>query len=379
MTVLQQKQPTAVPPFTVADLKKAIPKHCFERSLLKSTGYLVANLVVAASLFLLALFVLDNPRVPFWVNTLVLWPAYCFVQGCVCTGVWVIAHECGHGAFSPYNAVNNIVGLVLHSALMVPFFSWKYSHRRHHSNTGSLEKDEVFVPPTRKDGSISELEYLWLQSPGGVFIHIFLTLTVGWPLYLLFNMTGRPYPRAADHFRPTSPIFNNSERTQVAMSDVGLVVVALLLWKLGTIYGALTVAKFYVGPLLVVNAWLVIITLLQHTHLELPHYSAGEWDWLRGALATVDRDYGILNIVFHHIGDTHVAHHLFSTMPHYHALEATEAIKKVLGRYYVADNTPIAKALWKTMEDCHYVTADQDNGKIFWFADLYRVAKMKKS
>lgn len=29
--------------------------------------------------------------------------------------------------------------------------------------------------------------------------------------------------------------------------------------------------------------------------------------------------------------DTHVAHHLFSYMPHYHAEEATEAIKKVRG------------------------------------------------
>ncbi|KAJ7015712.1 hypothetical protein NC653_004878 [Populus alba x Populus x berolinensis] len=40
-------------------------------------------------------------------------------------GVWVIAHECGHHAFSDYH------------------------HRRHHSNTGSLERDEVFVPKTK--------------------------------------------------------------------------------------------------------------------------------------------------------------------------------------------------------------------------------------
>ena len=53
---------------------------------------------------------------------------------------------------------------------------------------------------------------------------------------------------------------------------------------------------------------------------ELPHYTDDEWDWLRGALATVDRDYGwLLNSLHHHIADTHVAHHLFSSMPHYHA------------------------------------------------------------
>jgi hypothetical protein len=35
------------------------------------------------------------------------------------------------------------VGLVVHSCLLVPYYSWKHSHRRHHSNTGSLAKDEV--------------------------------------------------------------------------------------------------------------------------------------------------------------------------------------------------------------------------------------------
>lgn len=29
--------------------------------------------------------------------------------------------------------------------------------------------------------------------------------------------------------------------------------------------------------------------------------------------------YGILDVFFHRIADTHVAHHLFSQIPHYHA------------------------------------------------------------
>jgi fatty acid desaturase len=50
------------------------------------------------------------------------------------------------------------------------------------------------------------------------------------------------------------------------------------------------------------------------------------------ALASTCRSYGwFLDQVFHHIADTHVAHHLFSYMPHYHAVEATAAIRKVLG------------------------------------------------
>ncbi|MFZ8398872.1 fatty acid desaturase, partial [Staphylococcus aureus] len=55
---------------------------------------------------------------------------YGFVQGCFLTGIWVIAHECGHHAFSDYQWLDDIVGLILHSSLLVPYFSWKYSHRR---------------------------------------------------------------------------------------------------------------------------------------------------------------------------------------------------------------------------------------------------------
>lgn len=33
-------------------------------------------------------------------------------------GVWVIAHECGHQAFSESKQLNNAVGWVLHSAFV---------------------------------------------------------------------------------------------------------------------------------------------------------------------------------------------------------------------------------------------------------------------
>jgi len=44
---------------------------------------------------------------------------------CVVTaGVWVIAHECGHQAFSNSQLINDTVGFILHSCLLVPYFSW---------------------------------------------------------------------------------------------------------------------------------------------------------------------------------------------------------------------------------------------------------------
>merc|ERR1719310_2489431 len=58
--------------------------------------------------------------------------AYAFVTGTAATGCWVAAHECGHGAFSDNKTVQDTVGYILHSLLLVPYFSWQRSHAVHH-------------------------------------------------------------------------------------------------------------------------------------------------------------------------------------------------------------------------------------------------------
>ena len=123
----------------------------------------------------------------------------------------------------------------------------------------------------------------------------------------------------------------------------------------------MTVAKYYLLPEMIVNLNLVLITYLQHTDVYMPHFRNKEWNWLRGALCTVDRTYGKFGIydrVLHHITDTHVCHHLFSTMPFYHALEATPHIKRVLGKYYMQDNTPIYHAVYRAYANCLFVEKD---------------------
>lgn len=357
--------PHSKPPFTLGEVKKAIPPHCFKRSVVRSFSYVVYDLIIASLLYYVATNYFQHLPQP---HSYLAWAIYGFIQGCILTGVWVIAHECGHHAFSDYQWLDDTVGLILHSCLLVPYFSWKYSHRRHHSNTGSLDRDEVFVPK-QKSGLSWYAKYL--DNPVGRLFTITITLTLGWPLYLAFNVSGRSYDRFACHFDPYGPIYSNRERLQIFISDAGVLAVSYGLYRLVLAKGLAWVLCVYGGPLLVVNAFLVMITYLQHTHPSLPHYDSSEWDWFRGALATVDRSYGILNKVFHNITDTHVAHHLFSTMPHYNAMEATKAIKPILGDYYQFDGTPVYKALWREAKECIYVEPDENDKKgVFWYKKL---------
>ena len=83
-------------------------------------------------------------------DSLLLWTMYAIVQGTVWTGLWVIAHECGHGAFSEYQIINDTVGFILHSALLVPYFAWQKTHATHHARCNHLLDGETHVPSIRR-------------------------------------------------------------------------------------------------------------------------------------------------------------------------------------------------------------------------------------
>jgi len=273
------------------------------------------------------------------------------------TGVWVLAHDCGHQSFTESKHVNNSVGLVLHSLLLVPYHSWRISHSQHHKGTSHMGKDSVFVPATRSFDGTDKEEFSLNVSPLVNFFQICVMVFLGWPGYLLFNIASQKYDRFANHFSPNSPIFKPEQYREIVISDLGLLcAVSIFAWFSYT-YSFASFVCYYGMPYIWTNFWLILITYLQHTDLKIPHYRGDQWTFIRGALATVDRDYGILNRVFHHIGDTHVCHHLFSTMPHYHAQEATEHLKKALGHYYLFDNTAIATSLWKSWKSCQFVDA----------------------
>ncbi|KAK1386688.1 Oleate desaturase [Heracleum sosnowskyi] len=359
------RAPHEKPNFTLRDLKKAIPPHCFERSLLHSLAYLIVDFIANYLMY----FVASNyfHLLPYKLAYLA-WPVYGFCQGCVMYGLWVIGHECGHHGFSDYQWVDDAIGLFTHSLILCPYYAFKITHRRHHANTSNLDREEAYVPQTKPDPN----SWYWgIYGTSGRIGVLLFKVTLGWPSYLLFNMAGRGYNKFANHFYPYSPMYSARERIEILISNAGILAMLYALYLLTVAKGLSHTLLAYGIPLLVHNAFLVIVTCFQHTHPSLPRYDSSEWDWFRGALSTVDRDYGILNHVFHHVTDSHVVHHLLSTIPHYHSLEATEAIKPILGDYYQYDPTPWYKAMWREIRACLYVVPDEDekNKGVYWFSN----------
>jgi omega-6 fatty acid desaturase (delta-12 desaturase) len=388
-----------LPDFTINDIRNAIPKHCFERSGLRGLGYVFRDIASLAATF----YIFNNYVTPEYIPSTparaVLWAIYTFVQGLFATGLWVLAHECGHQSFSTSKILNDTVGWICHSALLVPYFSWKISHGKHHKATGNMGRDMVHVPKSREVFAsrigrfIHELHELTEETPIATAVHLVGQQLVGWPLYVFTNATGhnnherQPEGRGkgkkngfftgVNHFSPYSPLYEAKDAKLVLLSDLGLAIAIGVLVFVGRKYGFANLAVWYLIPYLWVNHWLgkldkpprlcdllliekVAITYLQHTDPTLPHYTEESWNYVRGAAATIDREFGFIGRhLLHGIIETHVLHHYVSTIPFYNADEASAAIKLVMGRHYRSnvEGGPLGflKCLWRSSRWCQWV------------------------
>ncbi|KAI5988995.1 fatty acid desaturase-domain-containing protein [Pisolithus albus] len=411
VTTVKQNE-VIIPDLTIKDLLSSIPSHCFKRSALRSSTYIVWDCFMLGVIYKVANY-LDALITPEYLSLpnaslypalrFSVWALYGFWAGLFSTGLWVVAHECGHQAFSESKFINNSVGWVLHSALGVPYHSWRISHAKHHASTGHMTQDQVFVPktrsqlglptfdPTKEDitgSSVSDevKRELWGalgDSPLGALLGSASYLLGGWPAYLIRNASGQKrYPAGTNHFNPKAVIFAPHQYDAIVLSDIGI-----LLW-LGAVaaaintYGFMTVFRLYLVPYLWTNHWLVLITFLQHTDPLLPHYRAPEFNFVRGALATLDRsllgDCGSIMAwigahATHGISETHVLHHVCSKIPHYNAWEASAALRKRLEQAgLVLQGAPGGwREVYRVFKECKFV---EDDGNVIFYKNAYGLA-----
>lgn len=365
-----------VPDYSIKDILNAIPKHCYNRSLPLSLYYVFRDIaIVAASAYIAHNYV---PLLPNQYLRFFAYAGYCYWQGLVSTGLWVLAHECGHQAFSDYGVVNDFVGWVLHSYLLVPYFSWKYSHSMHHKSTGNLSRDMVFVPKTKEEfltrNNAKSLDDILEDSPIYTLYSLIVQQLFGWLAYITTNVTGQrlhdiPAFRK-NHFNPNSVLYDKKAYWYILLSDLGIGIQLFLVYTAYNKFGGFNVLIHWFIPYIFVNHWLVFITFLQHSDPKLPHYEADQWNFARGAATTIDREFGFVGQhLFHDIIETHVLHHYVSRIPFYNARDATKAIKEVMGDHYRYDGSSMWKALWDCSRACQFVD-DEDVDGVMMFRNV---------
>lgn len=352
---------SAPPPFTIQDLRNAIPAQCWKKSILRSYSFVLLDVVVVAGLAYLA-----SQYATWWS-----WPLYWFAQGTMFWAIFVLGHDCGHGSFSDSRTLNDLTGHLLHSFILVPYHGWRISHKKHHGNHGHIDNDESWHPLTKSTWD----NLHWQTKLGRSTWPVSL---LSYPFYLIWGSPGRQH----SHYHPHSDLFSKHQRGMVIESDVFLAIMYSSLMAAMYCLGAGTVARLYWAPYVVFVVWLDTVTYLHHhgpheASEKVPWYRGKEWSYLRGGLTTLDRDYGVFNKIHHDIG-THVVHHLFPQIPHYNLEEATEALKPMLGPYYrVPEKSPgplplhLVPIVARSLQQDQYVA---DKGDVVFYSNAQEEA-----
>jgi len=380
-------KPFVPPTVTLKEVHDAVPKHLLRKSPRLSTYYCVRDVACCVAIFYYGFSIERilasdfNGFVPLsaaWhvhAARTALWLVYWWFQGLSFASFFCIAHELGHQTLFDNRYVNDILGYFYHAFIMAPFFAWKASHNAHHKTVASIERDENYVPYERNEYPLppkekaSTADYLEMldETPILTVARMLVMQGAGWWLYMTTNVMGsKRYPKGTNHLSPYSPLFRPDQRLGIFLSDIGLLGMAWLLYRLANMYGAKAVLMYYFIPYVLCNHWIVMLTYLHHSDPTIPHYRKDEWSWVRGAVATVDRPLlGWAGRFFlHNVSHDHVAHHFFSYAPFYNQPEITKCVRKVLKDHYNFDSTNTFYALYRSFTQCVYV--DDDESIVFY-------------
>ncbi|WP_284314574.1 fatty acid desaturase [Labrys miyagiensis] len=94
--------------------------------------------------------------VGYWLSLLLTVPASCFLMR-----LFMIQHDCGHGAFFRSRSTNDWVGRVLGVVTLTPYAFWRRTHAIHHAGVGNLEQRGIGDIDTRTVN-----EYLAMPAAG---------------------------------------------------------------------------------------------------------------------------------------------------------------------------------------------------------------------
>ncbi|KAH0581133.1 hypothetical protein H2248_012260 [Termitomyces sp. 'cryptogamus'] len=229
---------TFTPPnISMKDIRAAVRPELFERSTVKSLYYIARHLFFTFGFYCIATHISNIARfttnVPVMQQLVrgVLWILYWGWQGVAFAGIWCLGHEAGHGALSAYSWVNTVIGIVLHTSVLTPYFAWRMTHQTHHKSTNNIERDETYIPPTRQDFQLPDgkvavrMDYTEIleETPAFTLFKLFIRQFFGFQLYLIHNRKGNPrYPPGTSHYMPSSKLFKPEQRKFIIVSNIAI-------------------------------------------------------------------------------------------------------------------------------------------------------------
>lgn len=237
--------------------------------------------------------------VSYWLTLLLALPAGVFL-----VRLFLIQHDCGHGAFFNKRTTNDWVGRVLGVLTLTPYDVWKRSHAIHHAHSGDLDHrgiGDIDTLTVSEYKALSPMRRFYYR----LYRHPLVMFGVG-PAYVFLLQQRLPFGQMQDGWRP----WVSAMGTNIGIAALFLVMVYLV--------GA--------GPFLMVHLPVVLLGAsigvwlfyIQH-QFEDTYWAQGE-EWSQHDAALYGSSYYELpkplswltaNIGIHHV------HHLYARIPFY--------------------------------------------------------------
>lgn len=280
---------------TPSDLSRTLLRYCqpSARRAVFETGVTVVPL---AALWILMWLSLD---VGYWLTLLLAVPAGGFL-----VRLFIIQHDCGHGAFFRQRVANLWMGRVLGIFTMTPFDYWKRNHAIHHATSSNLDRrgigdiDLLTVEEYRSKSRLGRTLYRCYRSVPVMFV-------IG-PAFLFLLKQRLPFYQMRDGWRPWIS-------TMATNAAIGLMVAGMV-WLVGLVPFLMVHL-----PIMVIAAstgvWLFYV---QHQFEDVAWARTGNWSHHQAAMAGSSHyDLpGFLRWISGNIGIHHI-HHLNSRIPYY--------------------------------------------------------------
>ena len=226
--------------------------------------------------------------------------------------LFIIQHDCGHGAMFSSRRANNWIGRMLGALTMTPYDMWKHSHALHHASSGHLDKrgiGDITTLTVREYLALGRVRRLLYRA----YRHPVVMFGVG-PAYHFILQQRLPVGAMSSGLMPWA---------STMLTNAGILALsALLVWYLGwERFVALHLPVVWLGAS--IGVWLFYV---QHQFEETSWERDPDWTHASSALdgsSYYDLPRPLMwitgNIGIHHI------HHLCSRIPFYRLTEALQA------------------------------------------------------
>lgn len=248
--------------------------------------------------------------------------------------LFIIFHDCGHGAFFKSKLTNDIVGNILGILTFTPYARWHHAHLIHHRTAGNLDKrgvGDVWTLTVEEYNNLSRNKRRFYR----IYRNPFIMFGLGAGLvFLVMN-------------RFTRRGFSRKERISVFITNIGL---ALLATGISLLIGFKSYLLIQLPVMYFAATAGVFLFYVQHQYPDVHWYRDEEWDYSTVAIngASYLKLPRILqwfsgNIGFHHI------HHLSSKIPNYKLEQChkeNEAFHRVIPVTFVSSMKSLSLRLW---------------------------------